>query len=110
MQLLHRRRLEFLGEQDGPAEQAWKGEVVSLLAENRPLRRAYLARVQYPPETAVSVALCLTGSEDSALVAQIGGLFGARFGRDQHLDILFLDADQESRLAQVCRAFHPAPG
>ena len=45
---------------------------------------------------------------DESLIREIGAVFASMFGRDQHLDMLFIDGDQEQALARVCRPFYEA--
>jgi hypothetical protein len=43
---------------------------------------------------------------DKRLVADIGDSFASQFHTSQHLDILFVDAEQEGELARVCSPFY----
>ncbi len=97
-------RIRFLQEQDGIPEREFKEAVVPVL--KRAVQRAYLARIQYADTGTNAVALCLraTGSEEP-LVKAIGAVFSPIFGARQHLDIIFLNEDQERELAGVCRPF-----
>lgn len=53
----HETRIEFLGEQDGPAEQDLRSALRRDLANFPEAARAYLARVGYQPATKTVVAL-----------------------------------------------------
>jgi len=58
----------------------------------------------------VGVALCvrnLLGTERD-LVKQIGAIFAAVFHAREHLDIIFLNNEQESVLVNVCAPFFEA--
>src|SRR5262245_35459932 len=100
-------KIRFLCEQDGEPERALKERLVPELVSSG-VQRAYLARVEYEPPTGYEVALCLRAPEDRALVARLVEPFGELFGRDVHLDILFLSDAQESELARVCAPFFRA--
>lgn len=101
------RRVEFLGEQDGPPERELKALLQKELRRFPTVRRAYLARVGFAPDAAVSVALCIAPSskDDQAIVQTVSRVFGAYFASEAHLDIVFLDAEQEEDLRRVCGSF-----
>jgi hypothetical protein len=103
------RRIEFLGEQDGPPERELKASIVEELTRVPAISRAYLARVGYQPQGRPAVALCLAGTlrDDPALVKRISDRFGAMFGQGAALDIVFLTREQEADVARVCGAFYP---
>jgi hypothetical protein len=101
-------RLEFLGEQDGEPERALKTVLAIELAKFPEVERAYLAQVGFAPSAGVGVALCLTPSttKDAAIVQHVGKVFAAQFSRDAHLDVVFVDGEQETDLQRVCRPFY----
>lgn len=100
------RTMRFVGEQDGVPEREFKERVVSLLYGKALVERGYLARVVYESSSSASVVLCLVAQQpDDALLREIGAVFASMFGRDQHLDVLFIDRDREQELAQVCSPF-----
>jgi hypothetical protein len=98
------RGIRFLGSQEGHSERRFMEAVAEILRGT--VERAYLARVEYRDNAPSAVALCLrsTGSQES-LVESISAIFSRMFGREQHLDIMFLTEDQEHELACVCRPF-----
>jgi hypothetical protein len=102
--------IRFLGEQDGPPERELKSHLATLLADERAVHRAYLARLQYGNSTTWDVALCLaaTNPDIKALNDRVGRLFAAIFRRDAYLDILFLSKIQEAELSNVCPPFYRA--
>ena len=100
------RAVGFVGEQDGEPERLLKEALVTEFRNAARLKRAYLARVEYAD--GVHVALCLAAPEDPALVERIGVRFAGIFGRNEHLDILFLSPGQEAELQGVCAPFHVA--
>jgi len=97
----------FLGEQDGKAEQEFKETLYSVLAGYDKSLRAYLARVKYKENDNSFVALCFRVEEeiDKYLLVQSTKIFRMMFGEDEHLDIIFLNEQQESQLRKVCCPF-----
>ena len=96
--------IRFLHQQDGVPEREFMQAVTAVL--QGAVQRAYLARVEYADTGTNAVALCLraAGSEES-LATAVGGVFSRMFGSNQHLDIVFLNDDQERELERVCRPF-----
>jgi hypothetical protein len=69
----------------------------------------YLARVAFESASDEVIALCILAQQpQDSLLREIGAVFASLFGRDQHLDILFVDPDQERELARVCVPFFGA--
>lgn len=98
-------KVSFASEQDGPPERVLKTELVPLLGE---ARAAYLAKAQYTSGEQ-SVALCLASTPEpmqAHLAKEIGEVFQRMFGKNSHLDIIFLRPDQERQVEQVCKAFY----
>ena len=106
----HAITIQFLGEQDGLAERALKGELAPVLRESFCVNKAYLARVEYGPSNTSSVALCLVANAEppERLLRELGSVFRRMFSDSQHLDILVVDREQEVRLARVCQPFFAA--
>lgn len=100
-------QVRFLGEQDGPVEREFKQRLVELFGHDSPVGAAYLARVAYSDATPVVVALCLRvePGQEHVLAENAAQVFSSMFGRHEHLDILFLDAKQETEVSKVCPAF-----
>lgn len=101
-------RVEFLGEQSGLVEDTLKRELLLEFATRPDIRRAYLARVGFQPQSEQSVALCIvsTRPEDRSLVLRVGEIFRRRFANDIPMDVLFLTGEQDAELAQVCSPFY----
>jgi hypothetical protein len=96
----------FVREQDGEVEDDFMVCVAPILARDSRVKRGYLARVVYEEAREEHVALCLVArAVDESLVREVGSVFRSMFGRDQHLDVLFVRAEQEAELAAVCRPF-----
>jgi hypothetical protein len=98
----------FLGEQDGPPEQDLKNKLVILFGQLRLLNIAYLAVVRYGDAASSNVALCVRGQPgQNRMFAERGGrVFASVFGSHEHLDVIWLTAEQESSVAKVCRPFY----
>ena len=104
----HRSEVRFIAEQEGEIEQEFKRKLIDFFEDHQSVTKAYLAVVDYGTPATFTVALCLrtsSGSEQS-LVKSIGNVFSSIFSSAEHLDILFLDDDQEMRLMRVCRPFY----
>jgi hypothetical protein len=103
------RAVDFLGEQDGVPARELKAELRTVLEAESQVQTAYLARVTYENSAAPEVALCLRAElkehGQMVLVTEVGRVFAARFGRKEHLDILFLTPEDEVLLRAVCSAF-----
>jgi len=106
----------FVGELTGSAESLLQAALTAELVASPKVARAYLARVAFETDAGEQPALCLRGPEDIDLVRRVGQRFAELFGRDQHMDILFLTEELESQVELVCRPFyaatprHPAAG
>jgi len=99
------KKIQFLGEQNGEPESDFKRCVIPLLAADHAVERCYLARVSYDLSSPV-VALCIRSRQvDESLLRKIGAVFASMFGSDQHLDMFFIDRDQEGELSRVCSSF-----
>jgi hypothetical protein len=110
MEQFNAPKLTFLCEQDGEIERKLKSQLVVFLSDKPNLIRAYLARVDYGDPKAYNVALCLRclHGEDKSLLSDIGQIFASVFGRNVHLDILFLHDGNENELSAVCKPFYSA--
>jgi hypothetical protein len=105
------RRVEFLGEQDGPPERELKALLREELQGNPAIERAYLARIGFAPDASPSVALCIApnSAESIALIDSVRRVFASSFARDTYLDILFPSEEQEVDLRRVCLPFFERP-
>jgi hypothetical protein len=100
----------FLGEHDGPQERELKSRLVELFQCEGNISAAYLARVAYADDQKAVVALCLRAHRPNReVVGKVGQIFASTFVIHEHLDIMFLDGDQEGQLARCCRASWPMP-
>lgn len=101
-------RVQFVGEQDGPAEQSLKDRLSELFKRDRSVLTAYLARVDVVEQTSVALCLMTQFGPDRGLAEKIGAIFRTIFNAEVHLDIMFPNAAQEAELKQVCRPFFVA--
>ncbi len=101
-------RVQFLGEQDGPAEQSLKGRLAEFFTRDRSVLKAYLARVDVGGQTSVALCLKTQFGPDRGLAEKIGAIFKTIFNAEVHLDIMFATAAQEVELSQVCQPFFVA--
>jgi len=96
-----------LQEQSGLVEEDFKKRLIDIFKGNLQLQTAYLCQVRYERESGPSVALCLRGTTpDQKLVGRVAEIFSSMFSQQTHLDIIFIDASQESQLSEVCRPFY----
>jgi hypothetical protein len=104
--------VEFLGEQNGSIEDTLKRDLILEFATRPDIRRAYLARVGFPPATESTMAVCILSKrpDDQAVVTRVGDTIRRRFSRDTPIEILFLTAEQDAELARVCRPFFSGAG
>ena len=108
-QRLTPRIVRFIGEQDGPAERDLKDRFVELLRGEPIVRRAYLACAEHGDGSGIHITLCLKcspRSEDVSLLAKLVGIFGSMFSSQEHLDIRFLEDNEEDELRSVCVPFY----
>ncbi len=101
-------QVEFLGEQRGPVEDTFKRALILEFATRPDIRRAYLARVGFPPASEPAVALCILSRrpDDQGIVTRVGDIFRRLSSSDAALDVLFLTEEQDAELARVCRPFY----
>ena len=106
-QKIHVPELHFLGEQDGVPERELKGCLTDLLRRDQRVQRAYLARVGYGEQSPAAVALCLRSQSgpDRGLAEIVAETFASMFGAHEHLDIIFVDEEQEAKVSKVCSPF-----
>ena len=98
--------LTFLGPQDGDPERDLMNALIPAFTKLPDIQSAYLARVSYAPDQGESVALCLSASANESVVEQISQLFANMFNQESSLDIIFIDDEQEQRLAKICPPFY----
>ncbi len=100
--------IQFIGQQDGAIEREFTAKVSEFLQESAsPMLSAYLCRVHYGDPKCISVAVCIASSNSPSqeLLDGIAAIFHSMFGAHEHLDMLFLNGEQQSRLRPVCKPF-----
>lgn len=107
---LHVPTVKFLGEQDGPVERTAKARWLPILSASPTIRRAFLVRASYeaPNDIHVMLALCSTGGPDLTLIEALRVPYADIFSRDCPLDMVFINATQESDIERVCPPFYTA--
>src|SRR5712671_1638644 len=97
-------KISFLGEQDGPVERTLKARWLPILSASPTIRRAFLVRASYeaPNDIHVVLALCSTGGPDLTLIEALRVPYADIFSRDCPLDMVFVNATQESDIERVC--------
>jgi hypothetical protein len=101
--------VHFVGEQDGTPERELKMRLTGYFRNQQNIKKAYLAQVRYGTDASTHVALCLRLQNRDQLQATgeaVSKIFGEMFGPHEHLDIIFLDEDQETRLSKSCPSFY----
>lgn len=103
----------FVCEQDGEVEREFKNALLTMLGKYNNLVRAYLARVTYgEDDPAFNVALCfmIENKKDEYLLNEAVNIFESMFGAKEHLDIIFLNQEQELAIRQNCCPFFVSKG
>jgi hypothetical protein len=102
--------LRFVGEQDGNPERELKTVWAATLAKTPGVTRAFLALAVAGDDAQPNVLLCICPrtAEQRTLVEQLAAPFHTMFDADQHVDIVFLDAAQESDVSRVAKPFFSA--
>jgi hypothetical protein len=88
------------------SELVLKRQLTSEFLDEPTIIRAYLAKVDFGPETGPSVALCLkvTTASPDRLLKRIANVFAQLFS-GENLDVLFLTDEQEEGIRPVCQTF-----
>lgn len=100
--------LTFIAEQDGEVEFEFKSALISIFSTaNIPLR-SYLVLGKWQPNELSQPILCLRvpGDEDLQLLDKCSAIFNNLFAENQHLDIVFINSEQEQRLRKLCCPFY----
>jgi hypothetical protein len=105
-------RVEFLGEQTGPAEEKLKEHLRRIFTAQTPnvFRRAYLARISYGEPSVSSVVICIrhAGHIEEALQRGFKHMFGEISRGGDFYDFMTIGEKQEQELKKVCRPFYEA--
>jgi hypothetical protein len=98
-------KVEFTGEQDGPPEQLLKNRLTEFFRRDKSVRKAYLAKISIGNQAGVALCLKSQFGPDRGLAEKVGAVFRTIFNAEEHLDIIFLNPNQEAELARVCKPF-----
>lgn len=98
-------KVEFTGEQEGPPEQLLKSRLTEFFQRDKSVLKAYLAKISIGKETEVALCLKSQFGPDRGLAEKVGRVFQTIFNAKEHLDIIFLDSNQEEEVARVCKPF-----
>ncbi len=98
--------IRFLREQDGEPERLLKARLVESFKHRDEVQRAYLAQISSDNQSGVALCLRTRHGPDLNILREVGAIFARLFGRQEHLDILFLKETQESVLKKVCSPFY----
>ena len=99
--------VRFLAAQEGQAAVELKAALLSVL-QNHPVRRAFLAQIDFGEGSTPSVALCLSADDSKTIVRAVQDEVRRLLHSSQHLDICFLSEQQESEVSRVCHPFYVA--
>jgi len=104
--------VQFLGGETGSVEDMVKRDLILEFATRPDIRRAYLTRVAFPPQTDSALAVCILSRrpDDQAVVARVGDILRRRYSKDTALEILFLTPEQDAEIAGVSRPFFSGVG
>lgn len=102
--------VQYIAEQDGETEKEFKILVTGFLSQFEEPIRAYLCRVTYLEEVnpdGFNVAMCLASDTEAMdeMRDGIASIFIQMFGKHEHLDIMFVNKDQEIKIRKVCQPF-----
>jgi len=100
--------IHFLFEHDGEGERHLKTKLSEIFDRHGAVTSAYLVGAEYEGSADYNVVLCLDADESVSLVKQVQEAFASLFSGGNHLDILFVNADQETSVKKVCEPFYKA--
>jgi hypothetical protein len=102
------KEVQFICEQDGLPERELKTVLSESFLYDKDIQKAYLVRISYKCSDEYLVALCLSiaSGHESSKVKKISNCFSRVFGKEQHLEILFLNSELESQVSKVCNPFY----
>jgi hypothetical protein len=104
------RKTLFLSEQDGPAEQVLKRCLSDYLRCVPGVEQAYLVKIAHGKSSEQLPALCLVGGKKDALqiFQSAETIFHELFRSSEHLDIVFLTAEQKVEVSAIADPFYKA--
>ena len=103
-----KNNIYFVCEQDGEVEREFKRSLLVVLSKYNKRVRVYLAQVKYNEnDSEFNVALCFMteSGEEEYLLHESVKIFKSMFGTKEHLDVIFLNQEQELAVRQICCPF-----
>ncbi len=97
--------VSFLYEQDGPNEGLLKDKLSQLFRQDRSIERAYLVMARLQDNSGVVLGLATRFGPEARIVKNVQSAFASVCNTKEHLDVLFLTAEQEAQLTEVCKPF-----
>ena len=103
-----KNKLNFVCEQDGVSEKEFKNALIPILIKHDKPVRAYLVQTRYVDNIEFNVALCFMteGKEDAYLLNESIKIFKVMFGTKEHIDIIFLNQEQEQNIRKISCPFY----
>lgn len=103
-----KNKIGFVCEQDSVPEREFKNALIPLLREHDKPVRAYLVQTRYVDNMELNVALCFRTEEkeDTYLLNESIKIFKVMFGTKEHVDIIFLDPNQEHAIRKISCPFY----
>ncbi|GEM_PF-1124300 len=104
--------ISFIKEQDGTIEMKFKQAVCLMLVGCIAPVRAYLAQVRYDSlNKDLHIAICIKtlSSKNEELLIKLKNIFMSMFVKTEHLDIIFINDEQEKMIRKVCCPFFTSP-
>ena len=106
------RKVNFLGELEGPPVQELKHQLSDYLSCEHEIRKAYLVRINRDASPTPRLALCLVGERSNSLqVAQtVGTIFKELFPGAENMEIVFLNESQIREVSLLAQPFYESDG
>lgn len=104
-EIVYLQNICFIGEQKGAPEDVLKKALINFFLRDKSILRAYLAIIADNGKPSVALCLRTQFGPDKGMVEKIGTVFSAVFNSQEHLDIIFLNDQQEKDLIKFCQPF-----
>ena len=104
-----KNKVNFVVEQNGVSEREFKNALIPILSNHDEPVRAYLVQTTYDENNIeFNVALCfmVEDKEDVSLLSNSMKIFKSMFGAKEHLDIIFLNREQEKAIRKISCPFY----
>jgi len=104
-EVVHIQNVCFIGEQKGVPEDVLKKALINFFVRDKSVLKAFLAIVAEEGKPSITLCLRTQFGPDKGMVEKIGTVFASVFNSQEHLDIIFLNDQQEKDLVKVCQPF-----